>query len=474
MGFRRRSAGGRFFVALFAALLLLAGAAAFAGCGKKNEPSGTASGADTGSSAGAEDRGSPAESGSSGSSADGAPDQSVGEGISADTSGSGGTVPGSGSAEPGSAESNDSGSAGPESADERDVLPPTEITDPIGYRISQMSLEEKVAQLFFLEASDLIYADGVSQPTEELLDRLRAYPIGGMVFFEENLKSPEQTKEFLRVLAETAEEGGGIPLFFAVDEEGGPVTRISGREAFGIWGVRSQAENGASGDPRNAYETGVQIGAYLRDFGFNVDFAPVADIAYSGGNGSIAARSFGSDPQLVADMIASEVEGLAESGVQPVLKHFPGLGFAPADTHSGNAYSWRHREDIEEELLPFRSGIEAGAQIVMAGHQGYPNITPDAEPASTSHYFLTELLREEMGYTGIILTDSLGMGAIQNRYTSAEAAVAALSAGADMLLMPADFYAAYNGVLQAVADGTVTEERIDESVYRILTVKESL
>ena len=353
-------------------------------------------------------------------------------------------------------------------------LAPTEITDPVRYQIAQMSLEEKVAQLFAIEPGDLLYQDGVRYASEELLADLSAYPVGGMIFFEENLQSPEQTKDLLSAVAETVEDAVGIPVFLGLDEEGGPVARISGREAFGIWDVRSQAENGATGDPANAEETGRQIGTYLRELGFNLDLAPVADLAYPGGNPSVARRSFGSDPEMVGEMIAAEIEGFSGTGVVPVMKHFPGLGFVPADTHNGRSYSWRHREDIEEELLPFRAGIDAGGQMIMAGHQGYPNITPDAEPASLSHYFLTELLREEMGFKGVIITDSLGMGAVQAGYTSAEACVAALQAGADMLLMPADFYAGYEGVLQAVREGTISEERIDESVYRILTVKQSI
>ena len=213
----------------------------------------------------------------------------------------------------------------------------------------------------------------------------------------------------------------------------------------------------------------------MKELNFNVDFAPVADVFSNPENTVIGDRAFGSDPELVSEMVSMTVKGLQSEGVLATLKHFPGHGDTAEDSHSGYASSYRSLEELERcDFLPFRAGIEVDAAFVMAGHISLPNVLNDQTPASLSYEIVTELLRKKMQFNGIIITDALNMGAISQHYSSGEAAVMAVDAGVDMLLMPADFYAAYEALLNAVQEGRISQERIDESVLRILQTKEKM
>ncbi len=189
-------------------------------------------------------------------------------------------------------------------------------------------------------------------------------------------------------------------------------------------------------------------------------------------NQVIGSRSFGSDAGLVSQMVAREVQGMQEQGVSASLKHFPGHGDTSEDSHAEMAVSKKTADELRNmEFLPFKAGIEAGVDMVMIGHISVPAITGSDIPASLSEQIITGCLREELGYQGIVVTDSMSMGAIVNTYTSADAAVRALQAGCDMLLMPQDFQAARQAVLDAVKDSVLSEERLDESLRRIFRVK---
>jgi len=268
-----------------------------------------------------------------------------------------------------------------------------------------------------------------------------------------------------------SQERIGVPAFLCVDEEGGTVTRISGKGVIDVPYIDTMQSVGL-GEPEDAYAVGETIGSYLSELLFNVDFAPVADVATNPDNSVIGTRSFGSDAEVVSSMVASFVEGIQNQGVAATLKHFPGHGDTAEDSHVSRSTSYKTLEELWEcELLPFAAGIEAGCRFVMVGHISLPNVTGDDTPATVSELLVTELLREEMGFDGIIVTDAMNMAAITDYYSSAEAAVAAVSAGADMILMPADFQSAYEGLVSAVNTGVLSEERIDESLRRILTVK---
>lgn len=331
--------------------------------------------------------------------------------------------------------------------------------------IAEMSLENKVAGLFMVTPEALTGVDTVIQAGDTTKQKLSEYPVGGLVYFSKNIKSADQLKEML----DTTRNTMIYPVFLAVDEEGGSVSRVAGAGLADD--VGDMSEIGSTCDPEKAKEAGTTIGTYLSQFGFNVDFAPVADVV-SAENAVIGNRSFGSDPNVVGTMVAAEVQGLQESGVSACLKHFPGIGDTTTDTHDEKAVSEKTLEDMQQTDLPaFQSGIDAGADFVMVSHMSLPNVVGDDTPCSLSGAVINDLLRNQLGYDGIVITDALDMSAITDSYSSAEAAVKAIEAGADMLLMPENFEEAYQGVLDAVQNGTISEDRINESLKRIYRVK---
>lgn len=331
--------------------------------------------------------------------------------------------------------------------------------------IAEMSLENKVAGLFMVTPEALTGVDTVIQAGDTTKQKLSEYPVGGLVYFSKNIKSADQLKEML----DTTRNTMIYPVFLAVDEEGGSVSRVAGAGLADD--VGDMSEIGSTCDPEKAKEAGTAIGNYLSQFGFNVDFAPVADVV-SAENAVIGNRSFGSDPNVVGTMVAAEVQGLQESGVSACLKHFPGIGDTTTDTHDEKTVSEKTLEDMQQTDLPaFQSGIDAGADFVMVSHMSLPNVVGDDTPCSLSGAVISDLLRNQLGYNGIVITDALDMSAITDSYSSAEAAVKAIEAGADMLLMPENFEEAYQGVLDAVQNGTISEDRINESLKRIYRVK---
>lgn len=338
--------------------------------------------------------------------------------------------------------------------------------------LNQMTLEEKAAQLFIVKPEALVDVGTVIQAGDATKRAIDEIPIGGFIYFSDNLQSKGQTTEMLEAVQKYSMERTGLPVFLGIDEEGGTVARIANNENFEVPQVGNMADIGASGDVAAARDAGQTIGAYLAELGFNLDFAPVADVLSNPNNTVVKQRSFGDDPKLVADMAIAVSEGLKENGIYSTYKHFPGHGATEADTHKGYAYTDKTLEELEScELLPFQMCIEADASFIMAAHIAVPRVTGDDTPTSVSKTMITDVLRTQLGYNGIVVTDGMDMGAITEEYTSAEAAVKALQAGVDMILMPENFDEAYQGVLDAVQDGSLTEERIDESLRRILAVK---
>lgn len=356
--------------------------------------------------------------------------------------------------------------------------PQTEVqTDPVEEQaaqlVSQMTLEDKIAQMFVITPNALTgYASGVTAAGDTTKEAYQSRPVGGIVYMADNLTDPEQTTTMLSNMQEIARERTGLPVFLCVDEEGGSVARIAGNDAFGVTDVGNMSDIGASGDVQNAYNAGSTIGSYLAALGFNVDFAPVADVLTNPDNQVIGQRSFGSDAQTVAGMVTSELQGLSAAGVYGMVKHFPGHGGTSGDSHDGAVSTDKTLEELmAEELVPFQSAIDGGVNFVMVGHISAPNVTGDNAPATLSKVLITDVLRGQMGYNGIVITDAMNMEAITGFYNSDKAAVLAVTAGADMILMPADYNTAYTGILNAVNDGTITEERINESVTRIVKAK---
>ena len=271
-----------------------------------------------------------------------------------------------------------------------------------------------------------------------------------------------------------ARERTGLPAFLCIDEEGGSVAGIAGNSAFGVTDVGNMAAIGATGDSQNAYNAGNVIGGYLSELGFNVVFAPVADVSVTEGN-VIGDRAFGTDSQLVAEMIASELKGLSDAGVYGTAKYFPGYGGVSGDPHENAVSTDRDLEELKGmELVAFQRAVDAGVPFIMAGHIAAPKVTGDDTPSSLSQMMLTDVLRTQMGYKGIVITDAMNVNAITSVYGADEAAVKAVQAGADMILMPQDYEAAYNGLLDAVKNGTISEDRINESLIRIVKAKQQL
>ena len=353
-----------------------------------------------------------------------------------------------------------------ESGTAEEIVPAADVADEAEEILSDMSLEEKVCQLFVLTPEQLTGVSVVTAAGEMTEKSLRRYPVGGLIYFAGNLVSAEQTRDMLQGTQRYAVEIEGLPLLLCVDEEGGRVSRVG---ALGAAPVKPMAQ---MADEKEAYAAGSAVGETLAGLGFNLDFAPVADVLTNPDNTVIGDRSFGSDPARVAGLAEAFSDGLHAHGILSTYKHFPGHGATAGDTHAGYAYTDKtYQELCEAELVPFAAAQEAGADLVMAAHISVPSILPDGTPCSLSYRMITEILRGDLGYQGLVITDALNMGAVTAHYSSAQAAVLAVAAGSDLLLMPADFQAAYQGILDAVADGTLTEERIDESVLRILRVK---
>ena len=344
-----------------------------------------------------------------------------------------------------------------------------------------MSLEEKVGQLFMIHAygasvDDLRYASeneaihGV--PTiREAIERFRP---GGVIYFNwtQNLQDLEQIARLSNEIQQAAHDAGaGIPALIAIDQEHGVVQRI-GAPATEFPGSMALA---ATGDVGLARRAAAVTGVELRALGINVNFAPVADVNVNPLNPVIGVRSFGDDPEKVAAFVAAQVEGFAAAGIGSAAKHFPGHGDTDVDSHSGLPLIAHSRDEVwSVDLVPFRRAIASGVDMIMTAHIVVPALDASGAPATMSRLILSDLLRGELGFDGVIVTDALTMAGAHQTFDAERVPVEALKAGADLLLMPPDMTVAYDAVMQAVRGGEIAEARIDESVRRILALKERL
>lgn len=343
--------------------------------------------------------------------------------------------------------------------------PREKLDEIVNAGIEVMSLEDKVAGLFIVAPEAITGVSTAVQAGEGTQTALAKYPVGGVVYFGKNMQSQEQLKQMI----DNTLLYSKYPLFIAVDEEGGSVSRLA---AAGLADKTDTAGAiGTTGDANNAYLAGTGIGTYLAEYGFNLDFAPVADLSNIEGS-AIGDRAYGSDAATVSAYVTSMMQGLKEQGITSCLKHFPGIGSSSQDTHTGLASTERTAEEFRaNEFAVFQAGIAAGADMIMVGHMSAPGLSGDNDPASLSEAIVTDILRKELNFDGVVITDALNMAAISEYYTSEDAAVRALRAGCDMLLMPEDFEAAYNGVIEAVQTGVISEERINDSLRRIYRIK---
>lgn len=343
-----------------------------------------------------------------------------------------------------------------------------ELTDAT-HILSQMTLQEKLAQIFVITPEQLVAGEiqGAQLEANAALAKSAAkYPVAGFILFARNIQSPAQTRAFTKALSNLTP----IPPILAIDEEGGRVARLANNDNFFLSKFKSMEAIGKTGNTGNARGAGQIIGSYLSTFGFNLDFAPVVDVNTNPENIVIGARAFGDNPQLVAEMSGAFLSGLHSTGVKGCIKHFPGHGDTKGDTHADYVAVTKSWEELKTcEIIPFKQNLTA-ADSVMIAHVTCTAIDKNY-PASLSKTLITDKLRGELGYKGVILSDALDMGAIEKNYGSGEASVLAFEAGNDIILMPKDFYAGYEAVLQAVQSGRISEERLNESVIRILQLK---
>ncbi len=358
---------------------------------------------------------------------------------------------------------------------------PTEPVDPVREaaqrKLESMTLEEKVYQLFFVTNQELtgVYYSGTAG--DETRAALASRPVGGIVFDRNNIFDAEQ----LRTMIENTQTYSAIPLFIGIEEEGG-IEAYSYLRTIGVTGRYSEmgvyGEDYARGESINrVYEIGSEIGTALTGIGFNIDLAPVADTLVNANNPELGAaggrRAFSADPEITAELVKQMVTGLHDSGCMACLKYFPTLSAANSDSRYATAVSNLTLDEIRGLLLPFIRGIENGADVVMVSHLCLPSIVGESRPADLCSQIVNDLLREELGYDGVVMTDSFEKGAISynNNYGDGVAALAAIQAGCDVIYMPEDLETSAQAIISAVNNEIITEERIDESVLRILMLK---
>ncbi|WP_341302672.1 beta-N-acetylhexosaminidase [Lysinibacillus sp. FSL H8-0500] len=356
------------------------------------------------------------------------------------------------------------------------ILPkPTDANnDPVVHHISvyttleedtveQMSLDEKIGQMLFAGVSGTI----LQQETTNLMHQLK---VGGLIFYANNLATPEQTVGLINAI-KAENEANRFPLFIGTDQEGGNVTRLPGN----VRNFPTNKKIGEINQPQFSYEIGQLLAEQLKAFGFNLDFAPVLDVNSNPNNPIIGDRAFASHPDIVSELGIQTMKGLASQQIIPVIKHFPGHGDTTVDSHLELPKVTKSLADLQQlELIPFKAAIEKGADVVMVAHILLPAI--DAQyPSSMSREIITGILRNELGFDGVVMTDDMTMKAITNHFEIGQAAVDAIKAGNDIVLIAheyANVEAAVGAIKAAVSNGELTEERIDESVRRIMQLKQ--
>jgi beta-N-acetylhexosaminidase len=332
--------------------------------------------------------------------------------------------------------------------------------------LAEMTTGEKVGQLFITKISGA----ASTSVNGHLLQTLRSFNPGGVVFYGANVLDDGQVSGFIEELQSASK----WPLFISVDEEGGVVSRLGANSGVSVTKLPPMSEIGQSASPRKAFETGESLGREMRALGFNLNFAPVADVLTNPSRHAPygAGRAFGETADVVCAMAPWFVRGLQGENVSATLKHFPGHGGTAEDSHLGRVYYTADLESLRAlELRPFRAGINAGADFVMTAHISLPALTGDDAPATMSREIITGLLKEELGFEGIIISDDMNMAAITRHYPAAEAAEAFIMAGGDMFIFTSFFEAVYGRLMEAVSAGRVPESRIDESALKIIELK---
>lgn len=347
-------------------------------------------------------------------------------------------------------------------AEKEKEIPQEDNVDPLKRQIDKMTLVEKIGQMVIVGLEDGEMDDNAQEMIEK-------YKVGGFILFKRNIKDTKQTLNLLNSLKE-ANAKNTFPLFLAVDEEGGRVTRMPDE-------FMKLPPNRIIGKINNedfSYEIGSVIGEQLNSLGFNLDFAPVLDIDSNPKNPVIGDRAFGSNESIVSKLGIQTMKGI-KSHVISAVKHFPGHGDTSVDSHVGLPGVDYDLDRLKKfELVPFAKAIEEGADMVMVAHILLTQIDKE-NPATLSKTIITDILRGDLGFDGVVITDDMTMGAIIERYDIADAAVKSVMAGSDIILVCHDYTKqakVIDAINSAVEDGVISEDVIDKSVYRILTLKE--
>ncbi len=352
-----------------------------------------------------------------------------------------------------------------------------ESAEVIADRVSAMTLEQKIGQLLMPVLAGT--AADVTTEEESAQNRLdhgfdtpaevvRQYQVGGVIYLENNVASAEQLRSLSRGLQSVAAESGDSGLLIAIDQEGGKVSRVSD----GVTTFQSALE--LSGDAARVNEAAFITGQQLRYQGINVVLAPVADVLPENGAGFIGDRSYGSNPEVVSEMVQASVNGLQQSGVAAAAKHWPGHGPTTTDSHQSLPVLDMSKQDwAARDRLPFEAAIAQDVAIVLVGHLAVPQLDESGNPATTSDVIIQQLLKDDLRFDGVVMTDALNMGAVGGE-SEAELMVASVVAGADILLIPPSLETTVAALNEAVVDGRISQARLDDAVSRVLRLKQKL
>ncbi len=366
----------------------------------------------------------------------------------------------SSSNKPTNTNSNSSSSNKPSNSSSNTSKPLT-ASEKVDRKLKEMTLDEKIGQMLIISVS------GTSM-TSATKSTLTKYKPGGVILFAYNLGNYNTTIKFIDDMKTTTD----IPLIVSIDQEGGKVQRLTAITGKSATNIPPMFSLGKINDTNLTYSVGQVIAEELRVFGFNMDFAPVLDVVTGENSAFIGNRSFGTTSKLVSDMGISFAKGLESKGVIPVYKHFPGHGSTTTDSHYDLPVLSKTKAELYDvDLIPFQNAIQNDAKVIMIGHLAIPNITGDKTPASLSKVLITDLLKKEMGYKGLVITDALNMGALTSNYSEKQIYEMAINAGVDILLMPKSPENAIKYIKQSIKEGKIKESQIDESVRKILMLK---
>lgn len=344
-----------------------------------------------------------------------------------------------------------------------DIEKPREKTleEKVEEEISNMTLEEKIGQLLIISYRNKEY-------TIDLDNILKQVKPSGFILFSENITTYDNTTNYIKQVKSTS----AVPMFISIDQEGGNVQRIKNLPDANVLAIPDMYKLGQTKNIELSKNVGEVLASEISEFGINLDFAPVLDIFSNPNNKVIGQRAFGSNASLVTEMALPFAKGMENNGVIACFKHFPGHGDTNEDSHIKLPIVYKTKEQLyQRELIPFKVASQDNASMIMIAHIALPKITGNYIPASLSKDIVTGILRNELNYNGVVITDSIEMKALTDNYTLKQICNLSINSGVDIILMPENPILAVNNIKELISEGNVTEERIDESVKRILLLK---